>query len=429
MGFLSPYKVLDLTDERGLIAGSLFAGLGADVVHLEPLDGSTARNHGPFIGTGESARSLLWDSYTVNQRSVACDLDTRAGRELALMLAAEADFVLDSSKPALSEARSLTYQVFREVNPGVIYVSITPFGGYGPKAGYADTDLVLWAAGGPLFPHRDGDQPPVRISVPQAYVNAGADAVGGALIALWHRAATGEGQQVSVSVQVSVAQATVGKILAGAVGDRVGGAWASAASEPLKKEDVPVRVDQSGSGSSTGRSKWPVLDGFVEMHLAMGPPGGRTNNLWNWLIDSGADGGLKVLDWREVPTLIQTGAMTMADLEPYREQVGAFFATKTKREIQNASVERTFLAATISSIEDIARSEQHASHDYWMTVGAGTDRELTVPGAYARSSEDAFDPRRNPAPEVGEHTAEVLGEWLGLGESEIDELTSERILR
>jgi crotonobetainyl-CoA:carnitine CoA-transferase CaiB-like acyl-CoA transferase len=426
MSFLSSYRVLDLTDERGLAAGRMFADLGAEVVHVEPLAGSSARQHGPFVDGGETgSRSLLWEAYTCRQRSVTCNIETPAGRELLLRLAAKADFLFESASAGRMASLGLSYEDFQRVNPALVHVSITAFGDDGPKAGYVDPDLIVWAAGGPLQPHRDGERPPIRITVPQAFRNAGADAAGGAMLAHLSRVQTGQGQHVSVSAQISVAQTTVSKILAGAIGDRLHGSWQHGASEPLV--ETKIRVDQSGSGSSSGaaRSKWRVSDGFVETHLAMGPPGGRTNNMWQWLRDNEADGDLPVLDWREVPELIISGQITLDDLEPYRERVREFLLTKTKAEVAQAAVDHTFMAAAIATIADIVASPQHQAHKFWLTMGEGTDREVTVAGPWAQTSEPAFSADRSPAPLIGEHNVDVYSSWLDLDHDAVDKLQAE----
>src|SRR3989442_1407810 len=99
------------------------------------------------------------------------------------------------------------------LNPALVYVSITPFGQEGPKAHYADSDLIILAAGGPLVLTGDDDRPPVRVSVPQAYLHASAEAAVAALIAHHERQRSGQGQHVDVSAQQAVAQATQSGIL------------------------------------------------------------------------------------------------------------------------------------------------------------------------------------------------------------------------
>src|SRR5262249_53582222 len=184
-----------------------------------PPEGSSARRVGPFAPDGDC---LYWDAYAANKRGITCDLDDPEGRELALRLCADADFVFESETPGVMAVRGLAYADVRAVNPSLVYASITSFGSDGPKARYADSELILWASGGPLYARRDGDRAPLRISVPQAYLHAAADAAGGALVAHHLRRRTGAGQHVEVSVMQSVTQATLSRILATAVGDPQG---------------------------------------------------------------------------------------------------------------------------------------------------------------------------------------------------------------
>jgi crotonobetainyl-CoA:carnitine CoA-transferase CaiB-like acyl-CoA transferase len=398
MGFLGAFRVIDFTNERGLLAGRLLADLGADVIQVEPPGGSSARRIGPFTEDGES---LYWEAYAANKRGVICDLDASEGRELALSLAAEADFVFESEAPGTMARRGLAYDDVRRVNPGVVYTSITPFGSDGPKAHYADSELVLWAAGGPVAAHRDGDRAPLRISVPQAYLHASADAAGGALIAQLARRRTGEGQHVDVSVVQSVTQATLSRVLATAVGDPQGSALIA---------EADGKLDQSGSGSGTAGTKWRVRDGYVAMHLALGPAAGRfTNNLFAWLREEDAcDQQLAELDWCAVPELIAAGEIARDALEHARAEVAAFLSGKTKAEVIEASLARKLLAAPILTVADLAESQQLEARGYWVELG---DRVL--PGPFAHATADAFTFRR-PAPRLGEHNAEVFGEILEL---------------
>ena len=95
-GFLSPYRVLDLTDHRGALAGRIFAQLGADVVQVEPPEGVDARRIGPFAPDG---RSMTWAAHGAGKRSLVLDPERSAHRELLRDLVARADFVLESRAP------------------------------------------------------------------------------------------------------------------------------------------------------------------------------------------------------------------------------------------------------------------------------------------------------------------------------------------
>ena len=154
---LSPYRVLDLTDEGALICGQILGDLGADVILVEPPDGVQARRVGPFIADEPNLnRSLNFWSLNRNKRSITIDLETSSGREQLLDLVKTADVLIESFAPGYLDRLGLGYAVLSEVNPGIVLVSITPFGQRGPKANWAATDLTVTAASG--VPYLTGDE-------------------------------------------------------------------------------------------------------------------------------------------------------------------------------------------------------------------------------------------------------------------------------
>ena len=403
MSLLDRYRVLDLSDERGLLAGRMLADLGADVVQVEPPGGSTARRVAPLSETG----SYFWDTFAANKRGIVADLTTEDGRHLVRRLALRADFLIESAGPGVLTGLGLGWPDLREVNPALIYGTVTAFGHDGPKSGYAESDLIVWAAGGPLQPNRDEDRPPLRMSVEHAFLNAAADLAGGLLIAHHARVRSGQGQLVDVSAQAGLGLNTLGRVLADSVRDP-NPEWAAIVS-PTK------RVDQSGSGTGTSShlKKWPCRDGLVEFHLAMGTAvGGFTNNFFRWLHDEGAcSDRVAAWDWRKLPALIKAGEFTDADMTEVRTAAADFLAQRTKAEILDAAIRYRLLCIGISDTADLAASAQLAARGYYATVGAGA-RRRTMPARWANGSIPLTD-LRLPAPLVGEHTAEVLADWLG----------------
>ena len=219
MSILSPYRVLDLTTERGLLCGQMLGDLGADVIKVEPPGGSSARKIGPFYkDVPHPDRSLYWWAYNRNKRAITLDLERDEGRDLLLRLVERADFLIESYNPGYLPQHGLGFADLAKINPALIYVSITPFGQDGPKASYADSDLIILAAGGPLVLAGDDDRPPVRLSMPQAYLHASRRRGGGALAAHHERVRSGLGQHVDVAAQQSVAIATQSYILAAPLG-------------------------------------------------------------------------------------------------------------------------------------------------------------------------------------------------------------------
>ena len=202
---LSPYKVLDLTDEKGLFCGKILADLGAEVIKVEKPGGNSARNKGPFYhDIADPEKSLFWFALNAGKKSITLDIESIDGKELFKRLVMTTDFVLESFPPGYMKELGLDYSTLSRINPGIIMTSISPFGQTGPYSGFKGADIICSAMGGQIYITGEPDDTPIQIGVPQAYLHAGADATIGSLFALWHRERTGEGQLVDFSVQESV---------------------------------------------------------------------------------------------------------------------------------------------------------------------------------------------------------------------------------
>src|SRR6266852_6233951 len=200
------------------------------------------------------------------------DLTNSDGQAILRRLAAKAHFLIESDTPGTLAAYGLGYDDLAVLNPALVYVSITPFGQEGPKAHYAESDLIILAAGGPLVLTGDDDRPPVRVSVPQAYLHASAEAAVAALIAHHERQRSGRGQHVDVSAQQAVAQAMQSGILA----------------TPLHAEEFQRLAGGVRVGALTVRLVWPAQDVYVGIlylfGVAIGP---FTRRLMAWIYEEG----------------------------------------------------------------------------------------------------------------------------------------------
>jgi crotonobetainyl-CoA:carnitine CoA-transferase CaiB-like acyl-CoA transferase len=406
-GFLSPYRVLDLTDHRGALAGHMFAQLGADVIQVEPPQGSDARRHGPFAPDWpEGEDSLYWAAFASGKRSIVCDPATPEDEATFDKLVQSADFLIESCAPSEGRPAFLDPAALAALNPRLIHVSLTPFGLEGPKADWVDTEITLWAAGGPLIGTRTLDDVPIRISVPQAYHHAAADAANAALIAHFARVRTGRGQHIEVTVQQSVPQTTLTAVLAAAVGHddftpkppRPGAAKGGGG------------LDLSGSGARTRRSKWPLADGLAEMHLAMGPTAGvSTNQLFALMKREGAlDAKFHDWDWLTLHRRVQAGEISFAEIEEARAAVARFLATHRKADMMEIALETGVRIAPVETVADLVASPHAQARGFFQTL-RGPFGDYVVPGDFALGAPGAFPPL-TPAPRLGEHTAEILAE-------------------
>jgi crotonobetainyl-CoA:carnitine CoA-transferase CaiB-like acyl-CoA transferase len=210
--YLRGVRVLEISDELGEYAGKLLAGLGADVVKVEPPRGEVTRAFGPFLGDSPSPeRSLYWWHYNHGKRGITIDLETQDGRDDFIALAAAADIIIDARSGVGLDSLGIGYEAVRRINPALLYARITPFGESGPWASYQGSDLVHLAAGGMMMntgydPDPDGcyDTPPIAPQMWHAYHITGEFTVMSILGALLHRDATGEGQYLSASVHHAV---------------------------------------------------------------------------------------------------------------------------------------------------------------------------------------------------------------------------------
>src|SRR5262249_46461207 len=126
---LEPYRVLDLTDERGLLCGQILGDLGADVIVVEPPGGSSARRIGPYWHDRVDLNtSLYWWSLNRNKRGITCNLENEQGRDLLRRLVTRTDFLIESFEPGAMAAVGLGYGDLAAINPGLIMVSISPYG-------------------------------------------------------------------------------------------------------------------------------------------------------------------------------------------------------------------------------------------------------------------------------------------------------------
>jgi crotonobetainyl-CoA:carnitine CoA-transferase CaiB-like acyl-CoA transferase len=410
---LAPYRVLDLTTHRGLLCGRILADLGADVIQIEPPGGSPARHHGPFAGDApDPERSLFWWAYARGKRGITLDPSRPAGRELFLRLVARADFVVESEAPGTLAAWGLDHDALAVANPRVVTVSITPFGQHGPKATWADADLVLLAAGGPLVLQGDDDRAPVRLPVPQAYLHAAADAAVGALVAHHERARSGRGQHVDVSAQQSVALATQSYILCDAL-------------------DAPEVRRMAGGlkhGKLTLQLLFPARDGYVAITFLFGSAiGPFSRRLMEWIhAEGGCDAATRDKDWIAYTELLVSGREPIAEFERVKRLIADFTRTRTKAALLDAAVARDLLIAPVSTLDEVLASPQLAARDYWRTVRQG-DTDVVHPGPFARFGARPLAYAR-PAPRVGEHNRELYADELALDAATLSRLAADGVI-
>jgi len=394
---LSPYRVLDLTDEGALICGQILGDLGADVVLVEPPGGVRARAIGPFCDDERGVnRSLNFWALNRNKRSICLDLQTVADQKRLIELVKTADVLLESFAPGRLDRLGLGYSPLAEINPGLIMASITPFGQRGPKANWAATDLTVTAASGVLFMTGDEDRPPVHVSIPQAYLNAGAEAAVGVLIALAARQLDGLGQHIDVSAQTAMMMTTSYMVLAHGWNDH-----------PAERVGGGLRL-----GHIRLRFVYPCRDGHVNVTFLFGAAfGPATRRLFEWIHEEGfCDAATRDKDWVGYGLHLTNGQEPPEELARCIDCIERFTLSHTKAELYKEAFRRRVLLVPVTNTEDLLGSEQLKAREYWTKVEhQELGREVIYPGPFAKFSATPIRYRRRP-PLLDEHTREVLGE-------------------
>jgi benzylsuccinate CoA-transferase BbsE subunit len=288
-------------------------------------------------------------------------------------------------------------------------VSITPFGQAGPYKDYKAPDIVAWAMGGNMLARDDPDRPPVRVSHhSQAYLNAASDAVDGTMMALYHRQMTGEGQQVDVSIQESVIQATW------TVTDR----W-----DMLKDAGLHGELDFY---SIRVPRVWPCKDGYIQWTYGSGAWAKQHNQaIIEWMDSEGmADDFLKKFDWDTFD--LRTASQEVIDHQV--ESTIKFFMTHTKAELLEGAVKYRIRLYPFATTADTLENVQLNEREFWVEVEypeLGTT--IIHPGAFAKASEAPLRISCR-APLIGEHNKEIYEKELGISIEELLTLKQARII-
>ncbi|MBF8266660.1 MAG: L-carnitine dehydratase/bile acid-inducible protein, partial [Dehalococcoidia bacterium] len=199
---LDHLRVLDLTSYLSQMCARVLGDLGADVIKVEPPGGDPARLLPPFAGDQrDPERSLRFINANRSKRSVVLDVNTSEGQELVRSLAERADILVEDFAPGHLAGLGLGYQELRQHNPGLVYVSITPFGQTGPHSGFKGGELVAQSSAGVMIANGDDEMRPSRGPYDIYSQICCFQAAYGALLAIHARRRTGQGQHVDVSRQ------------------------------------------------------------------------------------------------------------------------------------------------------------------------------------------------------------------------------------
>ncbi len=387
-GALHGIKVVELAQiMAGPTCGLLLADMGADVIKVEKLPGGDdTRGYGAPSIHGEPAAFMILNR---NKRSLAVDLKTPGGLEVARRLIAGADVVLENYRKGTLDKLGLGYDVLSRDNPRLIYCAVSGYGRTGPYADKGGFDLIAQGFAGIMSITGEPGGPPAKSGTPVADVNAGILAALGIVAALVSRATTGRGQLVETSLMEAAIQQTY---------------W------------------QSAAFFATGQSPGPT----GSAHILTAPyQAFSTRDGWINV------GGANQANWERIakvigrPELVRDPRFaTTADRVHHRaelaqlvgDKLGARTSAEWIAEFEAAGVP----VGPVNRIGDMLADPQVAAREMVVEVDhprAGRTRALGMPIKFSGSRGDLT----RPAPLLGQHSREILAQ-LGYAAPEIEAL-------
>lgn len=394
-GALQGYKVIDFGQMVSApFCAKLFSDFGADVIKVESPDGDAARQTGPFPNDEPHLeKSGLFFINNTNKRGVTCDVATEEGKALFLRLVAAADILIENNLPGQMKAWGLTYDVLAEANPNLVVISITPFGQTGPYSGWNGYDLNAYHLSGASSRYcgRPGEAPLEHGTFAADYFGGVTGASWG-LAAAYGRPVVGSGQQIDVSCAEAIAAAFVG-------GQNIGG---FAQDGKFDK--------RTGIGMPLGAPATiiPCQDGHVWM-LALEP------GQWNGLREVMGNP-----EWADLEIFqdMFTRAQNADVIYPFIEE---WAMQHSKMEIMEKCQAAGCPITAVFTIAEAAEHPHLKARDYFVDVEHPELGVVKTLGAPFKLPESPGGPT-GPAPLLGQHNAEVYGDWLGLDEGEIRRL-------
>ncbi|MBI4307913.1 MAG: CoA transferase [Chloroflexi bacterium] len=394
------------------MTGCILAGLGADVIKVEPPGGDPGRQVGPYLRDRVHLENgIPWICGNVGKRSLTLSLESEEGRALLRQLAAVSDFLIESFAPGYLDSRGLGYQTLRAINPDLIMTSITPFGQTGPLAHYRASDIVIMAMGGFMGVTGDSDRAPVRVSVEQAAAQAGAQAAVGSLIALHERQSTGHGEHVDVSMQESIAYTMNFELQ-----------WWFTQQRVVQRAGV-----RRFRGRRYIRTVWPCKDGEMAFWIMPGKFGAPTMRaLMEWMEEEGKARSVSGVDWEN----LDAAEWSQEDVDQWEAEIGEFLRQHTKEQIFAFAVRRGILICPVFDPRELLQYRQLDYRGYWTELEhpLSEDRYRFVGSFCGLPQATPAVTNRQRAPLCGEHTRSVLEGLLGLSRKEIATLSTRGVV-
>jgi crotonobetainyl-CoA:carnitine CoA-transferase CaiB-like acyl-CoA transferase len=370
--------------------------MGADVIKIEkPGSGDDTRGFAPPVMPG-TAESAYFAGVNRNKRSVTLDIATKQGQEIARRLIAQCDILVENFKVGTLAKYGLGYEQLHVVQPGLIYCSITGFGQTGPYASRPGYDGLIQAMGGIMSLTGEPEGEPQKVGVPVADLFAGLYGCIGVLAALRHKQLTGLGQQVDI----------------GMLDTHV--AWlANQGMNYLATGKVPVRLGNNHP-NIVPYQVFATADGYIVLSIGNDPTFAKFCNHF---------GAAALLD----DARFVTNAARVTNRQLVTDTLAPIMKTMTTAEWIEKLEALQIGCGPINTLEQVFADPQVAARENLIEMRHASGVDMKLIANPVRLSETPADYRLAP-PVLGQHTDEVLADWLSLDAAALDDLRANNII-
>jgi len=391
---LEGIKVLDLSRAlAGPYCTMMLADMGAEVIKVEmPGRGDDSRSWGPPFVEGESAYFM---SINRNKKSITLNMKSEKSTEIIYKLIKQSDVLVENFRPGAMERLGLSYERMKEINPGIIYASISGFGQDGPYRMLPGFDQVLQGMGGLMSITGEPDGPPIKVGVAIADITGGMFTAYGILVALYNRKNTGKGQMIDVSLLDSqVAQLTYragAYLTSGEIPQPVGsGHPVIVPYQAFKAKDVYINI-------AVGNDQlWQRFCKAVGLEKVMGDPKFATN------------------------------AKRVENREEIVKIISDLIATRNGEEWLKIITDAGVPCGPIYTIDKIFSDPQVLHRQMLKELDHPKAGKIKVTGIPVKLSDTPGEVKTAP-PLLGQHTQEILSE-LGYNNRDVEKLRQEKVI-
>lgn len=408
MTALEGVRVLDMTHvQSGPSATQVLAWLGADVVKLEAPTGDITRRQLRDI---DDVDSLYFTMLNANKRSITLNMKTERGKEIFARLVADSDVLVENFGPGTLDRMGFPWERLHEINPRLVYASIKGFG-EGPYTHFKAYEVVAQAMGGSMSTTGLEDGPPLATGAQIGDSGTGIHAVAGILAALLQRERTGRGQRVSVAMQHAVLNLCRVKL-------RDQQRLAHGPLREYPNAEFGDEVPRSGNASGGGQPGWAVRC----------KPGGPNDYIY---VIVQPQGWAPIARLIGKPELVEdpdwaTPEARLSKLDKMFSMIEEWTLGLTKWEVLEKLTEHGVPCGPILSTKEIIEDASLADNGMIVTVDHPERGPFKTVGCPIKLSDSPVRVERSPL--LGEHTAEVFRERLGIDEAELAELKANGVI-